>query len=94
MLETVVNFIKSTGFAKFASDPVFAWKTVAMYVIIGVLFYLAVVKKFEPLLLLPISFGMLLANLPGAELFHMEYFLEATIDYGEVLRHGGLVDIL
>ena len=64
-----------------------------MYVIIGVLVYLAIGKKFEPLLLLPIAFGMLLANLPGAELFHMEYFLEESLNYSQILK-GGLVDIL
>ena len=56
------------------------WVTVAqylaMYVIIGLLFYLAIVKKFEPLLLLPIAFGMLLANLPGANLIHLDFFFD------------------
>jgi oxaloacetate decarboxylase beta subunit len=47
-----------------------------MYVIIGALFYLAIVKKFEPLLLMPIAFGMLLANLPGAELIHLDFFFD------------------
>ncbi|MBO4860544.1 MAG: sodium ion-translocating decarboxylase subunit beta, partial [Clostridia bacterium] len=46
-----------------------------MYVIVGVLFYLAIVKKFEPLLLVPIAFGMLLANLPLAGLYHTEIFI-------------------
>ena len=46
------------------------WRTLVMYLIVAVLFYLAIVRKFEPLLLLPIAFGMLLANLPGAELMH------------------------
>ena len=45
-----------------------------MIVVACVLFYLAIVKKFEPLLLLPIAFGMLLTNLPGAGLFHPELF--------------------
>ena len=57
------------------------------------LIYLAIGKKYEPLLLLPIAFGMLLANLPGAELFHMEYFLREELNYSEIL-HGGLLDIL
>ena len=70
------------------------YKYLIMYVIIGVLFYLAVVKKFEPLLLLPIAFGMLLANLPGAELFHMDFFLEEHPDYGMILQQGGLLDLL
>ena len=71
-----------------------AWKYIAMWVIIGVLFYLAVVKKFEPLLLLPIAFGMLLANLPGANLFHSEFFCGDTVDFGAVLHNGGLLDLI
>ena len=58
-----------------------------MYVIVGALFYLAVVKKFEPLLLLPIAFGMLLANLPGAELIHLEFFFDEyyiTVENGQL----------
>ena len=93
MLEVLINFAKSTGIYDFIEDPVLAGKTLLMYVIIGVLIYLAIGKKYEPLLLLPIAFGMLLANLPGAELFHMEYFLREELNYSEIL-HGGLVDIL
>ena len=93
MLEVLISFAKSTGIYDFVEDPVLAGKTLLMYVIIGVLIYLAIGKKYEPLLLLPIAFGMLLANLPGAELFHMEYFLREELNYSEIL-HGGLVDIL
>ena len=53
-------------------------KTLIMYLIVGVLVYLAIVKKFEPLLLLPIAFGMLLTNLPGAEIFHMDWFIDGV----------------
>ena len=52
------------------------WQYLIMYVIVGALFYLAIVKKFEPLLLMPIAFGMLLANLPGADLIHLEFFFD------------------
>ncbi|MBQ3053429.1 MAG: sodium ion-translocating decarboxylase subunit beta [Clostridia bacterium] len=45
-----------------------------MILIACVLLYLAIVKQFEPLLLLPIAFGMLLTNLPGADMFHEELF--------------------
>ena len=93
MLEVLINFAKSTGIYDFVEDPVLAGKTLLMYVIIGVLIYLAIGKKYEPLLLLPIAFGMLLANLPGAELFHMEYFLREELNYSEIL-HGGLIDLL
>lgn len=95
MVETLLNFARSTGINDFVEDPVLLYKTLAMYLIIGVLIYLAIGKKFEPLLLLPIAFGMLLANLPGAELFHMEYFTDPSgaLDYAQIL-HGGLIDIL
>ena len=78
MLDAITNFLGSTGIAHMFSpdaDTVW-WKYLAMYVLIGALFYLAIVKKFEPLLLLPIAFGMLLANLPGAELIHLEFFFD------------------
>ncbi|MBQ8837012.1 MAG: sodium ion-translocating decarboxylase subunit beta [Clostridia bacterium] len=93
MLDVIMEFVRSTGINEFINDPVLLGKTLAMYVIIGVLVYLAIGKKYEPLLLLPIAFGMLLANLPGAELFHMEYFLQDELNYSQIL-HGGLVDIL
>ncbi len=94
-MEFLTNFFQSTGVYRFVEDPVFMLKTLAMYVIIGVLFYLAVVKKFEPLLLIPIAFGMLLANLPGANLFHMEeFFLGDHVDIGKVVAEGSLIDFL
>lgn len=109
MLEAIKTFLEKTGIAQLFSTDGW-WKTLIMYVIIGALFYLAIVKKFEPLLLLPIAFGMLLANLPGAELMHMDFFFDdyyvskGMIEAGqhvplstvvhEVMDHGGLVDIL
>ena len=109
MLEAIRTFLEKTGIAQLFSTDGW-WRTLIMYVIIGALFYLAIVKKFEPLLLLPIAFGMLLANLPGAELMHMDFFFDdyyvskGIIEAGqhvplstvvhEVMDHGGLVDIL
>ena len=109
MLEAIRTFLEKTGVAQLFSTDGW-WKTLIMYVIIGALFYLAIVKKFEPLLLLPIAFGMLLANLPGAELMHMDFFFDeyyvakGVIEAGqhvplstvvhEVMDQGGLVDIL
>ena len=75
MLDAVKNFLSKTGLSILFKNPDW-WKTVIMYVIIGTLFYLAIVKKFEPLLLMPIAFGMLLANLPGANLMHLEFFFD------------------
>ncbi len=68
--EAIMNFVKQTGFSMLASN----WKMLVMLLIAFVLMYLAIVKQFEPLLLLPIAFGMMLTNLPGAELFHEELF--------------------
>ncbi|MBR5680344.1 MAG: sodium ion-translocating decarboxylase subunit beta, partial [Clostridia bacterium] len=68
-----------------------------MYAIIGALFYLAIVKKFEPLLLLPIAFGMLLANLPGANLYHIELFIHedgSPINMQQIAEQGNLIDFL
>ena len=69
-METIMNFLQQTGFSMIGDN----WKVLVMIAIALVLAYLAIVKKFEPLLLLPISFGMLLTNLPGANLFHEELF--------------------
>ena len=92
MLDAIKNFLGTTGVAKLIAEPGW-WQYLVMYVIIGALFYLAIVKKFEPLLLMPIAFGMLLANLPGANLIHLEYFfddyyLENGLVAAEQLVHG------
>jgi len=72
------------------------WKNLIMILISFVFMYLAIAKGFEPLLLLPISFGMLLTNLPMAELYHPDLWVlvDGHVDYGTVLRDGGLLDIL
>ena len=70
MVESILNFLKDTGFYMLVQD----WKSIVMILISCVLCYLAIVKKFEPLLLLPIAIGMLLTNLPGAEMYHSELF--------------------
>ena len=78
IIVAIKDFLGTTGIAQmFSSESSTAWwQYLIMYVIIGALFYLAIVKKFEPLLLMPIAFGMLLANLPGANLIHLEYFFD------------------
>ncbi len=89
------QFFMNTGLANmFNSVDTVWWKTVVMIAIACVLLYLAIVKKFEPLLLLPIAFGMLLANLPLGGVMHPELFLGDKIDYGAVLKKGGLLDLL
>ena len=96
LLDSITKFLESTGFAILGNEGGLAtFRTVVMLVIACVLVYLAIVKGFEPLLLLPIAIGMLLTNLPGGGMFHEEYFMTTgEIDYGEVLRHGGLLDLL
>ena len=96
LLESLQNFWESTGIYRLINslDAVW-WQTLLMLALVCVLAYLAIVKGFEPLLLLPIAIGMLLTNLPGGNMFHSDYFMTAgEIDYGEILRHGGLIDIL
>ena len=106
MLENLLNLWETTGIYKLLYEvtdsistfnPDF-YKTLIMYVIVGVLMYLAIGKKFEPLLLLPIAFGMLLANLPGAELFHKDLFIQNTVDFkmdiAKIVQTGGLMDFL
>ena len=93
MLEAIQNFLNTTGIAKLFADPLW-WQTAVMFLISFVLVYLAIVKKFEPLLLLPIAIGMLLTNLPGANMFHLDFFIAQDVNYGQVLHDGGLLDLL
>lgn len=94
IIESIGNFLSTTGIAKLFSSGDW-WKTLVMFAIAGVLVYLAIVKKFEPLLLLPIAVGMLLTNLPGATLFHLDMFItEGEIDFGNILHNGGFLDLL
>ena len=97
--EKIVNFLKTTGifrlFVPAEGDTTgIWWQTAIMFVIAFVLIYLALVKKFEPLLLLPIAIGMLLTNLPGANMFHLNFFIAENINYGQILHEGGLLDLL
>ena len=100
MFDSLLTLWKSTGIYKLFSGPTDVWvKTLLMYVIVGVLVYLAIKKQFEPLLLLPIAIGMFLTNLPGAELFHMDLFIDmnnpnAKVNIQTVFAEGGLIDIL
>ncbi|MBO5294468.1 MAG: sodium ion-translocating decarboxylase subunit beta [Clostridia bacterium] len=57
-----------------------------MFLIVGVLVYLAIVKSFEPLLLLPIAIGMLLTNLPGGGMFHSEYWFCDVTALNDLLK--------
>ena len=90
-MDAIMNFLQQTGFYLVQQNPL----NLIMLVVACVLLYLAIVKKFEPLLLLPIAFGMLLTNLPGAGMYHAEYFANGVIDWAELgTGHGGLIDYL
>ena len=98
-LDTMASLASQSGFAGFLVDG--GWKNIIMILISFVFMYLAIAKGFEPLLLLPISFGMLLTNLPYAEMYHPDFWNYKTvagndhyIDYGQILQKGGLLDIL
>ena len=90
-MEAILNFLQQTGFYLIGSNP----KVLIMMLVSFVLMYLAIKKQFEPLLLLPISFGMLLTNLPGAGVYHPEMFVDGHVQW-EMLGSGaaGLIDIL
>ncbi len=95
--EILLNLWNDSGFAQVSTG--FAnggWQNLVMIAIACVLLYLAIVKKFEPLLLVGIAFGCLLTNLPGAGLYHQELwtkFMAHEIGYGTILLEGGLLDI-
>ena len=93
LLDSIKNFLSTTGVARLFDSENW-WQTVIMFFISFVLVYLAIVKKFEPLLLLPIAIGMLLTNLPGANMFHLDFFIAEEINYGQILHDGGLLDLL
>ena len=108
--EILLNLWNKSGFAQIITGFVSSngWQNLVMLVIACVLLYLAIVKKFEPLLLLGIAFGCLLSNLPGAGLYNQQLW-EAYVQgvpyvtaAGEVVEHitfttiihdGGLLDI-
>lgn len=75
--DAIMNFLKQTGFYMTADNL----GSIIMILIACVLLYLAIVKQFEPLLLLPIAFGMLLTNLMGAEVFHEELFADGHVHW-------------
>jgi len=94
------EFFEEMGFASFFVGE--GWKNAVMLAIGCFLLYLAIVKKYEPLLLLPIAFGMILTNLPGGGMFDSNLWNNEFLNenspyyhsYGHVMSHGGLLDIL
>ena len=71
-MDAIIRFLQDTGFYLFSQDG--NWRCLIMLGIACVLLYLGIVKRFEPLLLVPIAFGMLITNLPGANMFHEIFF--------------------
>ena len=95
--EILLTLWNQSGFAAlFSGFGAGGWQNLVMLIIACVLLYLAIVKKFEPLLLVGIAFGCLLSNLPNAGLYHPELwtqFMAHEIGYGTVMLEGGLLDI-
>lgn len=93
MIDAIKNFLLDTGVAGFFEAG--GWKNLIMIAIACLLCYLAIGKKFEPLLLLPIAIGMLLTNLPYANIFHENFFAGGHVHWDLIGAGGaGLIDIL
>ena len=94
------KFYSEMGFTSFFIGT--GWKNLVMLAVGCVLLYLAIKKEYEPLLLLPIAFGMILTNLPGTGLFHTEMWNDEFLNpdspyyhsYRHVMAEGGLLDVL
>ncbi len=101
MLERLIDFAKETGFYMLFGNIGETWGNLVMILVSLFLLWLAIHKKFEPLLLVGIAFGMLLTNLPGAEMYHGELWTEFMTEgsefyhsYGHIMANGGLLDYL
>ena len=94
ILTNLQSILANSGFAQFFVDG--GYRYVIMIAVACVLLYLAIVRQFEPLLLLPIGFGMLMANLPLDNIIHMEIFINDTqqINWELLGSSGGLADYL
>lgn len=98
--QTMEKFVNDMGIVCFFTGE--GWKSAIMIALACFLLYLAIKKQYEPLLLLPIAFGMLLTNFPGAEMFHSEMWNEEFLNpdspffhsYRHILAEGGLLDVL
>ena len=95
----VLEFVKTSGFGTFFQPAIegvqpAGWTYAVMIALACFLLYLAIKKQFEPLLLLPIAFGMLLTNLPGAEMYHSELFAGGHVHWDIFVDKAGLLDYL
>ncbi len=89
IIDVYKGLISGSGIAGFTDI-----RQVVMLVLACVLLYLGIAKKFEPLLLVGIAFGMLLTNLPGSQMYHPELWSGMEMDFARVLGEGGLLDLL
>ena len=92
IVDSLGKFVETAGFTAFFAEG--GYKYLIMIAVACFLLYLAIKKQFEPLLLLPIAFGMLLTNLPGAEMFHSGLFAGGKVHWVELYHQGGLLDYL
>lgn len=86
--DALLDFVSQMGFS--TGD----WKQYIMILLSFFLMYLAIKKKYEPLLLLPIAFGMLLTNLPEANMFHSSLFEGGHVHWGNFVNDAGLLDYI
>ena len=100
ILGSLVGLWEESGFYNlFINFTTSGWQNIVMIIVACLLLFLGIAKRFEPLLLVGIAFGMLLTNLPNSGVYTPELWISEAatangVDYGEVLRHGGLIDIL
>ena len=92
VLESLETFAESTGVSGLIANM--GWGSLIMICVAFFLLYLAIKHKFEPLLLLTIAFGMLLTNLPGANLYHTELFAGGHVHWDIFVAQAGLLDYL
>ncbi len=96
VLGTLSKLALESGFGQFFEPG--GWKYLVMIAISCVLLYLGIGKKFEPLLMIGIAFGCLLANLPGSEMFHQALWDayiagDQGVTFTTIIHEGGLLDI-
>lgn len=94
ILANIQEIFANSGYAVFFQEG--GWRYLVMIGIACLLLYLAIAKQFEPLLLLPIAFGMLMANLPLDGVIHMDIFINETqhINWEMLGTSGGLADYI
>ena len=100
-MDKILQFAETTGFYQLFGNFKENWGSLVMILVSLFLLWLAIHKKFEPLLLIGIAFGMLLTNLPGAGMYNGDLWTEFMTEgsahyhnYGYILANGGLLDYL